>query len=994
MNNPPSGTVTFLFTDIEGSTRLSQEYPETIHSAIEKHHLILYEAIESNNGFVFDNIGDAFYCAFESPEDAVSAAVIIQKNLANYKWDDVVIKTRIGIHSGAAEWNGENYMGYITLARTARVMSATYGEQIIISNDTYELLKNNIFSEISFRDLGERRLKDLIQPIRLYQIVAEGIREEFPQLKTLDARPNNLPVQLSSFIGREEEMRQIKSILKEKRLLTLTGPGGTGKTRLSLQIAAEIIDYFGNGVWFVELASLIEPELLPNAIMQAIGIKEQPKQKTEDTLTDYLQDKEILIILDNCEHIIKACAILSEKILKNSPKLKIIATSREALVCYGEQIHKTLSLETPDPKEKESPEQLTQYEAVRLFIERALSVNKNFRVNNENAPALADICHKLDGIPLAIELAAVRLKILSIEKINERLDDRFKLLTGGKRTALPRQQTLKALIDWSYDLLSEKEKTLWSRLSVFSGGWNLDAAEEICSDISIIQKEEILDQLSNLTDKSIVIFNQDNNRYTMLETIKQYGHEKLLMSDEYKNIMSRFLNYQIELAETASKNFRGSNAAFWIKVLNNEYKNLEKGLIWSLENNENETGARLVGAIAQYLFIIGKISEAMLWLEIVLKKQPESMDFYFCRVNYFIGKFARLNGDFEKAKNFLNRSLKYWREVGEKQGITDTLNSLGVNEFDQGRYEQAAEYYEENLEIYRESENKNGIAITLNNIGNVVSKLGDFIKANKLFEECLEIRRELKDKLGIGITLNNLGVLAFEQGEYEKATDLLNESLRIRHEIGDRNGISISFLNLGHTAYNQGDYLKASNFYEESLKICIEMGDKSLIADSLCNLGKSRLEKEETEQALKLIKDSLAVNREIRSLSQTACCLYYLGRIAFLKNEYEKAREYYHESLNIYYETGNKKDIALNILRLAEFHCFAGQNIQALKMLGFIKEKYFESNKIIFPKVDQIFFDNLIVELKKKLSEKEFLKSYEAGKLMLFEQAIEIAISK
>jgi len=993
MKNPPSGYVTFLFTDIEGSTRLSQEYPESIQAAIEKHHLIMHNTIESNNGFVFDNIGDAFCCAFESAEEAVKAAVIVQKNLASEKWNDVVIKIRIGIHSGAAEWNGENYMGYITLARTARIMSAAYGDQIIISNDAFELFKNNISSEILFRDLGERRLKDLIQPVRLYQIVAEGIREEFPPLKTLDARPNNLPLQLSSFIGRKEELKQIKSILKGKRLLTLTGPGGTGKTRLALQIAADIIDDFENGVWFIELASLIEPELLPNAIMHTLGIKDQPKQKVEDTLVDYLKDKELLIILDNCEHIIKACAILSEKILQNSLRIKIISTSREALQCFGEQTHKTLSLETPDPKDKESPEQLTQYEAVRLFVERALSVNKNFRVNNDNAPALAGICHKLDGIPLAIELAAVRIKILSVEKIFDRLDDRFKLLTGGQRTALPRQQTLKALIDWSYDLLSEEERILWSRLSVFSGGWNLDATEEICSDISVIKKEDILDLLSNLADKSIITFNQENHRYGMLESIKQYGHEKLIMSNEYKIIQDKFLKFYLELVEAANKNFRGSETAFWINVINCEYKNIEKGLIRSMESTENETGARFVGAIAQYWFIRGDLSEGILWLETVIKKQPEIMDSYFCRVNYFIGKFARLNGDFEKAKIFLKGSLQYWREIGNIQGITDTLNSLGVNEFDQGRFEQAAEYYEENLKIYKESENKKGIAVTLNNMGNVISNLGDFTKAIKLYEECLAIRRELKDELGIGITLNNLGILDFEQGEYEKAYDLLNQSLKIRHRIGDRSGVSISLLNLGHTAYNQGEYLEASNFYKESLKICVDIGDKSLIADSLFNLGKVALEQDGTEQALKFIEESIVISREIKSHSQTAICLYFLGRIAFLKKEYKNAREYYYESINIYCETGNKKDIALNILRLAEFHGFKGHNIQSTKLLGFIKNKYFESNKIKFPLADQIIFDKLILELKEKLNEKDFLKYYEEGKLITHDQAIEIAIS-
>ncbi len=992
MTNPPSGKVTFLFTDIVGSTRLSQEFADKMPAALLRHHEILDNAVESNNGFVFKMVGDAYCCAFENAADAVKTSVMIQSKLASETWDKVIIKIRIGIHSGFAEWSGKDYMGYITLARSARVMSAAYGEQIIISNDTFELSKDNISSNISFRDLGKRRLKDLIQPVRLYQIVAEGIREDFPPLKTLDARPNNLPVQLSSFIGREEEMKHIKGILKDTRLLTLTGPGGTGKTRLALQVAADIIDDYGNGVWFIELASLIEPELLPNAVMQALGIKEQPKQKAEDILADYLKDKELLILLDNCEHIIEACAMLSEKLLQNSQKLKIIATSREALRCSGEQTHRTLSLETPDPKAKESPEQLTQYEAVRLFIERALNANQNFRVNNENAPALAEICHKLDGIPLAIELAAARIKILSVEKIFQRLDDRFKLLTGGQRTALPRQQTLKALIDWSYDLLSGEEKILWNRLSVFSGGWNLEAAEEICSDEIKINKEAILDLLSNLADKSIIIYKQENQRYSMLETIKQYGHEKLAGSDEYKNIMDRFLKFYLELAEEANKELRGNETVFWMKLLNSENKNMEKGLIWSLESSENETGARLVVAISQYWHILGNLSEGMRWLETVSKKQPETMNYYFCKVKYMLGKFARLNGDYDKANKFMKESLQYWREAGNNQGITETLNSLGINEYDQGRYEQAAGYYEKSLEIHRESQNKRGIAVSLNNLGNVISNMGDYSKAYKLYEESLAIRREEGDVLGIGITLNNLGILAYEQGEYSKAYDLLNESLQIRSEIGDRNGVTISLLNLGNVAYNQGEYLKASKLYQNSLQICTEIGDRSGIADSLCDLGKSALEQDETEQAINFVEESLAINREIGSQSQIAVCLYFLGRTAFRNSEYEQARKYYCESINIYNETGNKKDIALNLLRLAELKCFAGNCIQSVKLLGYIKNIYFETNKIKFPIADQIIYDKLIPELKEKLTEEEFQKSSEEGEMMTHEQAVEIAL--
>ncbi len=446
MKNIPSGNVTFLFTDIEGSTKLSQAFPDKLPAALERHHAILKDAIESNNGFIFQNVGDAFCCAFENAEDAVKAAVEIQRNLENEKWDEAVIKIRVGIHSGMAEWNGQDYMGYITLARTARVMSAAYGEQILVSNDAYEIYKENLVKEkdISFRDLGERRLKDVIEPIRLYQVLSKDLREDFPPLDTLDARPNNLPLQLTSFIGREKEMKHAKEALRLNRLLTLAGTGGAGKTRLSLQTGAEVIDEFEYGVWFVDLAALNDPALLTATIIVALGIKEQSKKTTEETLIDFLKEKEILILLDNCEQLVHACADLTERLLSSCSKLKIIATSREALNCKGEKTYRIPPLTMPDPNSNYTPEQLAQYESVRLFIERALMVNPEFRVNNENSHALAEICSRLDGIPLAIELAAARTNALPVVKIYERLDDRFSLLTGGKRTALPRQQTLKS----------------------------------------------------------------------------------------------------------------------------------------------------------------------------------------------------------------------------------------------------------------------------------------------------------------------------------------------------------------------------------------------------------------------------------------------------------------------------------------------------------------------------------------------------------------------
>ncbi|MEO6696006.1 MAG: adenylate/guanylate cyclase domain-containing protein, partial [Ignavibacteria bacterium] len=595
--NPPSGIVTFLFTDIEGSTKLSQKFPDTLQIALEKHNFILQNAVESNNGFIFEITGDAFCCAFDNASDAVKAAVDANVNLAKEKWNDAVIRVRTGIHSGEAEWNGDNYKGYISMARSHRVMSAANGGQIIISNDAYKnhcvtnstiMERSGIHSgnDISFRDLGERKLKDLIQPIKLFQIISPKLPTDFPPLKTLDARPNNLPIQLTSFIGREKEMTRIKKLTLSSRLLTLQGPGGTGKTRLSLQAGADLIDDFENGVWFIELASVHDVSLLPQLISNIFDIKEQPGQLQEDNLMQYLKEKEMLIILDNCEHLINACAHLSEKLLEFCSGLKIIATSREALRCSGEKIHQVLPMTFPDPENNLSAVNLTQYEAVRLFIDRALAVNKNFSVNNDNAPALAQICFQLDGIPLAIELAAARIKILSLEKIQEKLNNRFGLLTGGKRTALPRQQTLRALIDWSYDLLNEKEKLLLQRLSVFSGGWTMEAAEEICSD-EIISAHEIIDLLTGLLDKSLIISidNSDSVRFNMLESLKQYGKEKL---ESNINIMRKHLNYFKRMSDHREMISNGIEQTEWVKLAEAERSNIRMSIQWAVENDPDE----------------------------------------------------------------------------------------------------------------------------------------------------------------------------------------------------------------------------------------------------------------------------------------------------------------------------------------------------------------------------------------------------------------------
>ncbi len=1008
-NKIPTGNVTFLFTDIEGSTRLSQEYPDTIQFALEKHHSILQDAINSNHGFVFLTVGDAICCAFENTDDAVRSAVEIQTNLANEKWDDAEIRIRIGIHSGKAEWNGKDYMGYITLARAARVMSAAYGGQIIISNDAYTLLDSPIRSEDSqitnnasenlersnfkvekkiwFRDLGERRLKDVNVPIRLYQVSSTGLREDFPPLNTLDARPNNLPVQLTSFIGREKEMKQLKDDLKLNRLVTLTSAGGSGKTRLALQTAADVIDEFENGVWFVDLAAVNDPALLIATLNEALGIKEESKRTTEETLVDFLREKEILILLDNCEQLIHACSELAERLLSSCPKLKIIATSREALNCRGETTYRIPPLTIPDPHSNSTPEQLAKFESIRLFIERALAVNPSFKVNDENASALAEVCSRLDGIPLAIELAAARTKILTVEKISEKLDDRFRLLTGGKRTALPRQQTLRALIDWSYDLLTEEEKLFWSRLSVLSGGWTLEAAEDICSD-EMIHKDEILDLLSQLIEKSVIIYDESTERYRILESIKQYGIEKL---SDRNGMFLRHLNYFLELSEKAEPELRSENAKFWLDMIEADHSNFIAAIDWSLNNMNTEKGARAAAALGYYWSIIGNYSTGIRIVENILQSSESLTKTLEGKVLFWIGSFKWSQGDYELAKKYSEESLAIRKEIGDNYEIAFSMNNLGNISYHQADYERAKKYYEESLAIRKEIVDKKGMAVSMNNLGNIAYIQGDYEQVKEYFEESFAIRKEIGDKIGMATTMNKLSNLSFLKGDYEQAKKYSEEGLTMSKEIGDKKAIAISMNNLGNLCDVQGDFEQAEKYCKESLAIKKEIGDKRGIAASMQNLGYISLHKGHYEQAEKYHKESLAIRNEIGDKRGAAESISNLGIIKCFEADYKQAKKYHKESLAIYKTIGDKNGIAECMNNLGNIFFNQGDYGLAAKLLS-ASERILESIVSVFDKNDQAKKDEYVAKLHEQLSDEDFNKYWEEGKNLTLEEAVELAL--
>ena len=862
MPEPPSGTVTFLFTDIEGSTHLWDEHPDSMRLALTRHDEIASSVIVEFAGVLVKSRGegDSLFAVFALATDAVAAASAFQIALHGEPWpESLPLRVRMALHTGEADVREGDYYG-ATVNRCARLRAIGHGGQVLLSDVTHDLCRDSLPSACTLKPLGEHRLKDLGRPETVFQLCYSNLPADFPPLKSLDnpELPNNLPQQVTSFIGREKELGELRGLLEKSRLVTLTGSGGCGKTRLALQAAAEILDGSGDGVWLVALASLSDANLVPQTVAGVLGLKEEPGKSLTETLTLHLKTKHLLLVLDNCEHLLSACATLSDSILRSCPKVLILATSREGMGTGGELTYRVPSLSLPDPKRETTPESLSQFEAVRLFVERAQFHQPQFTVTNQNAPALASVCHRLDGIPLAIELAAARVRNLSVEEVNQRLDQRFRLLTGGSRTALPRQQTLRSLIDWSYDLLNEPEKALLCRLSVFSGGWTLESAEQVCAG-EPVEDWETLDLLTSLADKSLVVPQQHDGvtRFRLLETVRQYARDRLLESGDRKQWRDRHLVHFLALAEEAEPELAGAEQQVRLERLEAEHDNLRAALEWSSEvGADPKAGLRLAGSVWRFWDVRGYLGEGRRWLAGLLANIPagggDGRSAIRAKALHGAGVLAYRQGDYPAAHALHEESLAIRREMGDRWGIAGSLNSLGNVAYEQGDYPAAHALFEEGLAIRRELGARWGIARSLNILGIVAYEQGDYPAARALYKESLAIRRELGDRRGIALSLNNLGRVVHEQGDYPAARALHEESLAICRDVGDRRGIAGSLNNLGSVAYVQGDYPASRALFEESLAIRREMGDRRGISGSLEGLGPALAALDNPDRAARL----------------------------------------------------------------------------------------------------------------------------------------------
>lgn len=820
----PTGNVTFLFTDIEGSSRMWEHYPAAMSGALANHDRILRESITLNDGLVFKTVGDAFCVVFNEAPSAVSAAAAAQKRLADSPWETPdPIKVRMAIHTGVAELRDQDYFGQ-TLNRVARILAAGNGGQTLLSRVTEELIGGLLPEGVRLRDLGERRLKDLTRPERIFEVIIDGLPDEFPPLRSLERFPNNLPVQLTSFIGREAEQAEVHRLLNATHLLTLTGPGGTGKTRLSLQVAAEVLDHYPDGVWLVELATLSDPEKLAEAFVNVLGVMVDAGEQTGTALANFVRRKHLLLILDNCEHLIVPVARLATTLLSAAPNLRILASSRTPLAIMGEVTWLVPPLTIPQQTRwgdlrNYTVEQASSFESVKLFVERALAVNPRFQLTPENVKAVTKICYRLDGIPLAIELAAARVKVLPPQQIAERLDNSFQLLTGGSRTALPRQQTLRALIDWSHELLSDKEKILFRRLAVFVGGRTLEAVEAVCSGEEI-EDWEVLDLLSQLLDKSLISTEDGPHgepRYVMSESMWQYAKAKFAEASDSDVTRDRHLDYFAKKAEKAAPYLHGPDQAHWLEKLQPERWNFRAAVDWGKAGSQPlrlEKAMRIAVALSRFWEVRSEFKEGRERLEELLAAVPrEPKTLLLAGTIRIAARLAWCQDDNETARKYAREALGIYRALGADVDAGFCVALLGFVERLENRIDEAESHFREVLAIVEKTNDLNLRGYALSGLGSIAADRKDFAAATRLKVESIEIFRRLGDRYVLELNTWSMGRIAFLAGKPEEAYAYFRECATTVLELANRWMLPHLVESAGQIARVRGEIEKGVKLY-------------------------------------------------------------------------------------------------------------------------------------------------------------------------------------
>jgi predicted ATPase/class 3 adenylate cyclase len=884
MADLPTGTVTFLFTDIEGSTIRWEQHPEAMRTVLARHDTLLRQVITAHGGYVFKTMGDAVYATFAAAADAVSAALVAQRAVAAEQWGEVgPLRVRMALHSGAAQYRDNDYFGP-TLNRVARLLSAGYGGQILLSAATQELARDAFPAGVVVRDLGEHALKDLLRPEHVFQLAAPDLPSEFPPLKSLERHLHNLPVQPTPLIGREQEVASVCGLLSrpEVRLVTLTGPAGVGKTRLGLQVAAELADQFTDGVFAVFLAPVSNPDLVVSALSQALGVTDMGTQPLLTLLKGALKDKHLLLLLDNFEQVVEAALQVAD-LLSACPRLKVLVTSRVVLHVRAEREFAVPPLSLPNLKRLPDLLTLSQYEAVALFIERALAVKPDFAVTNTNAPAVVGICARLDGLPLAIELAAARVKYFPPQILLTRLEQGLAVLVGGARDLPARQQTLRGAFAWSYDLLSPEEQALFRRLAVFVDGCTWEAAEQVCTAAGQLDGD-ILEGLASLVDKSLLRQEEQAEgvaRFWMLQVLREFGLEALAGAGESEATRTAHTLYYLALAEEAEPYLKGTEQVEWLNRLEQEHENLRAALTFLLEragmqqgSEQAEQALRLCAALWRFWYIHGDFTEGRTFLERALATSERVAALVQAKALQAAAALALALDDLERAEALLGESLALCRERGDKPGTATSLGHLGFVTWLRNHYAAARSMLEEAEALLKELGDTWGRARCLTNLACVISTQGEYSRARVLLEESLGLYRSLGDRERLGRVLCLLARVCFEsQSDPAKAEALAEQSLALAREVGYKWGIAYPISLLAEIVLGQGDATGARALAEESVATLKELGDRGGSAEALLSLAHIAVCQGDVAVARRLYQESLALLRALGYKYHIATCL-------------------------------------------------------------------------------------------------------------------------
>jgi predicted ATPase/class 3 adenylate cyclase len=810
MDALPTGTVTFFFTDIEGSTRLLQALGDRWQAILEDHNRLLRGAIRDAGGADLRTEGDSFFAVFRSASAAVAAAAEAQRALVAHPWPPkATVRVRMGMHTGEGTVGGDDYVG-LDVHRAARIAATGHGGQVLVSSATTELVRADLPDGVGLRDLGQHRLKDLARPERIYQLTIDGMPAEFPPIRSLET-PTNLPTERTSFVGREGELARVKELLKGPGLLTLTGPGGSGKTRLALRAARELLEDYRDGVFLVELAPITDPRLVPSSIADSVGARAEGARPVLDTLRDHMRDREMLLVVDNFEQVLEAAPVVGD-LLGVAPRMRILATSREPLHLAGEQELTVPPLDLPDIRRMPTLEQLTRYEGVALFVQRATAVDPGFRVTEANASAVAEVSVRLDGLPLAIELAASRIKLLSPQAILERLEHRLELLTGGPIDVPARQRTLREAIGWSHDLLDEVERALFRQLSVFAGGWTLRTAQAVAIS-EADPDQDLLAVLASLVDKSLVTrmpVGSDAVRFGMLETIREFGREQLDAAGETESTRDRHAAHFLEVVEAAEPHLRGIDQKYWLDQLEVEHDNLRAALRWAIDAGRAEIGLRLAGAVWRFWHLRGHLAEGRRWIEEVLAlpmagqrtRQRAKALTALGGVTYWQEDLPAFRASYEEA-------LAVAREVGDRSAIAEGLYNLAFPYAYEGDFDTAVGLIEEAKAIFEDLGVGRGVADSLWLLAISARLEGDTSAARTLAEESLRRHRQVNDRFGVTDALHVLGRIALAEGDLSTAAASFLEALDNDEEVGNRTGMGIVLDNLAAKASAEGRHVRA-----------------------------------------------------------------------------------------------------------------------------------------------------------------------------------------